>query len=259
MTLPQTQIITTCNRKGGMCKSTSSLNIACTLAERGYKVLLVDLDDQQNTTKSISGIVKNNDKTIEDLLLKDDVVLLDVICETAWEGVWILPASNSLSSVVKELDTAIGGYLVLKEKLTTSGNFDFIIMDTSPSLNVLVVSALCASKYIFIPMASHFYGMQGLNQTIEAFKKVKEKLNNELNILGIAFVNHDKRSALACEVVESVKKKYGSFVFENIVGVNVRIEEAQVNKQSIITYLPNDRGSEQYRKLVTELVNRIGR
>ena len=253
----KSQIITIAQRKGGVGKSTATLNLAHVFAYKGFKVLIIDLDDQQNTTKSISQIVET-DKTIEDLLLKEDIELKDAAVKTDWQNVWILPASDNLSGVVKHLDGELGGHLILKEKLIKNNNFDFVLIDTSPSLNILVINSLCASDYMFIPLSSKFFSMQGLKQTLGSFNKVINRLNPDLKLLGIAFVNHDKRNVLANEVVEQTKNKYPEDLFKTTIGINIKIEEAQVKKQSILNYAPDDRGSKQYIQLGSEILERIG-
>jgi chromosome partitioning protein len=255
MKLAKTIIITIGQRKGGVGKSTTTLNLAHVLAEHGYKVLVIDLDDQQNTTRSISAIVQS-ESNIEDLLLKDDLSLTEIAVQTSWPGVWILPSSSNLSGVVKQLDQEVGNHLILKERLANDV-FDFILIDTSPSLNILVVNALCASDYILIPLSSKFFSMQGLTQTLQAVSKVKSRLNQSLKLLGIAFVNHDRRNVLANEVVAQIRKDYSDRVFHSMIGINIRIEEAQVKRESILTYAPEDRGSAQYRELGREVLYRI--
>jgi chromosome partitioning protein len=248
--------ITIAQRKGGVGKSTSTLNLAHVFTEKGKKVLIIDLDDQQNTTRSISTLVESS-KTIEDLLLNDDLTLNDVSVRTEWKNVSILASSSNLSGVVKSLDGELGGHLILTEKLRTNNDFDFILIDTSPSLNILVINALCASDYMFIPLSSKFFSMQGLKQTLNSFKKVESRLNPDLKLLGIAFVNHDRRNVLANEVVQQIQDKYQKELFKTIIGINIKIEEAQVKRESIINYAPNDRGSIQYRQLGAEILNKI--
>ena len=250
------KIIITHNRKGGVCKSTFTLNISHAIAEKGYKVLAIDLDDQQNTTKSISPIVKS-DKTIEDLLLEEDISLGDVAVQTEWDNVWILPASSNLSGAIKYLDGEVGGHNILREKLRENDFFDYIVIDTSPSLSIMVINGLCASDYMFIPLSSKYFSMQGLQQTLSSFKKVTSRLNPDLKLLGIGFVCHDSRSVLANEVVTQIKAKFSNELLKSMVGINIKIEEAQVKKQSILSYAPDDRGSKQYRELVIELLSRI--
>ena len=248
-------IVTITQRKGGVGKTTATLNLASVLAEMNYRVLIIDLDDQRNTSNSVSSIVESS-KTIEDLLLKD-LTLKDVAFQTDWQNVYILSASSNLSGVVKYLDGEVGGHLILKEKLVKDNEFDFVLIDTSPSLNILVINALCASQFMFIPLSSKYLSLQGLSQTIESFKKVTDRLNPDLKLLGIGFVQHDKRNVLANEVLEQVKEAFPNDLFKTLIGINIKIEEAQVKKQSILSYAPNDRGAEQYRELGKELLAKI--
>lgn len=253
----KTIIITIGQRKGGVAKSTSTLNLAYALAESGYRILIVDLDDQQNATNSITSHLAG-DLTVADLLLQDDIDITAVMQATSWPNVWMLPASGNLSGVAKHLDSEVGGHLVLAEKLQAARDLDFVLIDTSPSLNILVINALCASNHLFIPLSSKYFSLQGLSKTLTAFNKVKQRLNPDLSLLGMAFVIHDKRNTLACEIVAKVRNQYPSLLFESIIGVNIKIEEAQVNKQSVLTYAPMDRGSEQYRALAGEILTRTG-
>jgi chromosome partitioning protein len=249
--------ITIGQRKGGNGKSTSTLNLAHAFALKGKRVLLIDLDDQKNSTSAIETI-REPVFTVEDLLLKDDVGVNEAAAATTWEGVSLIPASVNLSGTIRELDGEVGSHLVLKEKLAQAQGFDLCLIDTSPSLNILVVNALCASRFLFIPMSSKYFSLQCLRQTLEAYSKVKSRLNQELEILALAFVIHDGRSSLAREVVEKAKDEYPDLVCETMVGQNIKIEEAQVLKRSILSYAPDDRGSVQYRALADELLGRMG-
>jgi chromosome partitioning protein len=239
--------ITIGQRKGGNGKSTSALNLAHAFAMRGKRVLLIDLDDQKNSTSAIEAAPALH--SVEDLLLRLEVSVAAAAVATAWEGVSLIAASSSLSGAIRELDGEVGSHLCLKEKLAAAVGFDLCLIDTSPSLNILVVNALCASRYLFIPLSSKYFSLQGLGQTLEAFAKVKSRLNPELEILALAFVIHDGRSALAREVVEKARAEYPELVCTATVGQNIKIEEAQVRRQSIFTYAAEDRGSTQYRSL----------
>jgi chromosome partitioning protein len=249
--------ITIGQRKGGNGKSTSALNLAHAFAMKGKRVLLIDLDDQKNSTSAIEA--EEPLHSVEDLLLRSEVDVAAAAVATAWEGVSLIAASSSLSGAIRELDGEVGSHLCLKEKLAAAATcgFDLCLIDTSPSLNILVVNALCASRYLFIPMSSKYFSLQGLGQTLEAFAKVKGRLNPELSILALAFVIHDGRSALAREVVEKARTEYPELVCTATIGQNIKIEEAQVKRQSIFTYAAEDRGSAQYRALADELLSRI--
>jgi chromosome partitioning protein len=248
--------VTIGQRKGGNGKSTSTLNLAHAFAMKGKRVLLIDLDDQKNSTSAIEAAVPLH--TVEDLLLRSEVDVAAAAVSTAWEGVSLIAASSSLSGAIRELDGEVGSHLALKEKLEAVDGFDICLIDTSPSLNILVVNALCASRYLFIPLSSKYFSLQGLGQTLEAFAKVRARLNPELSILALAFVIHDGRSALAREVIEKARAEYPELVCAATIGQNIKIEEAQVKRQSIFTYAAQDRGSAQYRTLADELLARLG-
>ena len=218
-------------------------------------MLVVDLDDQQ-TTSSLSGAL-TPELSVAELLLKEEVQLEEVLVKTAWEKVWILPAAPHLSGVAKHLDSEVGGHLILKEKLSAAKDFDFCLIDNSPALNILNINSFCASDYLFIPLSSHFFSLSGLAQTLAAYQKVKSRLNPELALLALAFVIHDRRNTLANEIVERVAKQYPLYLCSTLIGTNIRIEEAQVKKQSIITFAPADRGAGQYRALGAELLDRL--
>ena len=251
--------ITVCQRKGGNGKSTSSLNLAHAFALSGLRVLLIDLDDQKNTTSAIA-TRSIPTRTIENLLVEEEVTLADVAIATEWELVSLVPASASLSGAIRELDGEVGSHLVLKEKLSAVNDaYDICLIDTSPSLNILVVNALVASRYVFIPLSSRYFSLQGLGQTLESVRKVSSRLNGELSVLGIAFVIHDGRSSLAKEVVEKARSEYPELVCASLVVQNIRIEEAQVVRKSIFEYARQDRGAAQYRALADELISRMER
>jgi chromosome partitioning protein len=249
-------VITIGQRKGGNGKSTSALNLAHAFALKGKRVLLIDLDDQKNSTSAI-GTKGRALAGVEELLLKAEVTASDAAVDTEWEGVSLVPASGSLSGAIRELDGEVGSHLVLKEKLDKADGFDICLIDTSPSLNILVVNALCASRWLFIPLSSKYFSLQGLGQTLEAFSKVKSRLNPDLTLLGMAFVIHDGRSGLAREVMSKALSEYPEELCTSWVGQNIKIEEAQVKRQSIFTYAPDDRGTSQYRALADELLLRM--
>jgi chromosome partitioning protein len=248
--------ITIGQRKGGNGKSTSALNLAGAFAEMGKRVLLIDLDDQKNSTSAIE-VSEQPRYTVEDLLVRPDVSVAAAAVSTAWEGVSLIGASASLSGTIRELDGEVGSHLALREKLAAAEAYDLCLIDTSPSLNILVVNALCASRYLFIPLSSKYFSLQGLGQTLEAFAKVKSRLNAELEILALAFVLHDSRSSLAREVVQKACEEYPELVCQSMVGQNIKIEEAQVMRRSILSYASEDRGSAQYRSLAAELLGRM--
>ena len=251
------KVMGTIQRKGGNGKSTSSENLAAAFTELGKRVLLIDTDDQRNASGSIP--TKQPVRyTVEDLLLNDRLTVDEAAEPALWEGVHLIAGSGNLSAAAGELDRKDESHYILRDKLeSVSGLYDICIIDTSPSLNILTVNAMCASHGLFIPLSSNYYSLEGLAQTLEAYRKVRNGLHHNLVVYGMAFVIHDGRSRLANEVKEKVKEQYPFFLCETAIGQNIKIEEAQVKKQSILSYAPYDRGAVQYRALACELAVRM--
>ncbi|MBC6712422.1 ParA family protein [Treponema sp. Marseille-Q3903] len=242
-------------RKGGNRKSTSCLNLARCLSLKGKKVLIVDLDDQKNSTQSI--LFENKIvHTVDEVLVNDELFVKDAFTATDWEGVKVIAGSSNFSGVIRELDGEVGSHLVLKEKLDeVKVDFDFCLVDTSPSLNILVVNALCAADFAFIPLSSKYFSLQGLGQSLESISKVKKRLSPDLKILGIAFVIYDARASLSKEVVSKASEEYKDYVLKSVVNQNVRIEEAQTARMTIFDYKSTDNGAVQYEALCEEILS----
>jgi len=250
------RVVTICQRKGGNGKSTLTLNLAAALAEQSKKILLIDTDDQKNTTSAIptKGPAAY---TVEDLLFDQYTTLEDAAEETCWDGIHLIAGSRNLSAAAAKLEAMSESHKQLLKKLLYSKWYDFCLIDTSPSLNILTINAMCASHGIIIPLSSNYFSLEGLAQTMDAFRKVKEGLRHDLKLYGAAFVIHDGRTRLASEVQEKVKEQYPELLCDTVIGRNIKIEEAQVRKQSIFSYAPEDRGAAQYRALARELVLRM--
>jgi chromosome partitioning protein len=252
------KVITIGQRKGGNGKSTSALNLAHAFALRGKRVLLIDLDDQKNTTSAIE-TAGPAALTVGELLVDPTVSIEAAAVATGWPGVSLIAASRSLSGVLRELDAETGGHYILREKLASGDDlYDFCLIDTSPSMNTLVLNALCASNYLFIPLSSKFFSLQGLGQTMDAYQKVKKRLNEYLSVVGMAFVIHDGRSSLANQVTQKAREEFPELVLSSMVNQNTKIEQAQVYRQSIFAYAHDDRGAVQYAALADELLLRMG-
>ncbi|MCF0241139.1 MAG: ParA family protein [Treponema sp.] len=243
-------------RKGGNGKTTSCLNIARALSLKGKRVLMVDLDDQKNTSSAVN-VTEEAEYTVCDILVREEADIRKALGKTAWENVEIVSGSGTLSGAVRELENEVGNHLVLKEKLLPAETlFDFCLIDTSPSLNILTVNALCAADYAFIPLSSKYFSLVGLEKTVESIHKIQKRLKPELKILGTAFVIYDGRASLSREVVTKVREEYTEIFLEPKVNQNIHIEEAQVMKMSVFDYKKNDRGAVQYMKLCEELLSR---
>ena len=244
-------------RKGGNGKSTSCLNLARCLSIKGKRVLIVDLDDQKNSTQSIP-FENKIAHTVDEVLVNDELAVKDSLTATSWNGVNVIAGSSNLSGVIRELDGEVGSHLVLKEKLEeVKDDFDFCLIDTSPSLNILVVNALCAADFVFIPLSSKYFSLQGLGQTLESISKVQKRLSPDLKILGISFVIYDARASLSKEVVSKACEEYKNLVLKSVINQNVRIEEAQTARMTIFDYKRSARGALQYDALCEEILSRM--
>ena len=252
------KIATSYQRKGGNGKTTLVQNFAHGLAKyRSKKVLLIDTDDQRNTTSAVP-VLKEPVYTVEHLLFDTNVLVGDAAVPTCWEGVDIIVGSRGLSAAASRLEAMPEGHTQLYSKLKYAWHYDAIIIDTSPSLNMLTINAMCASDGLIIPLSSNYFSLQGLAQTIDAYHKISSELHRTLQLYALAFVIHDGRTRLALEVHEKVKEHYPDLLCETVIGRNIKIEEAQVKQQSIYEYAPLDRGTIQYRALTTELATRMG-
>jgi len=247
------KVVTVIQRKGGNGKSTATANLAHAFAAFfGKRVLVIDADDQRNTSSTIP-TRRPIAKTVESLLVEDETWVEDVAERTLWEGVDLIAGDAGLSSAIAELE----GHMLLRPKLQAAEGYDLCLIDTSPSLNIVTVNAMCASDGLFIPLVSSYFSLQGLAQTMDSYRKIRNTLNHELEVYGIAFVHHFRRTRLAGEVREKVKEQFPELLCETVITQNVAIELAQVRRQSIFSYAPNDRGAVQYRALAGELAIRM--
>jgi chromosome partitioning protein len=250
--------ITICQRKGGNGKSTAALNLSHAYALSGKRVLLVDMDDQRNTTSAIP-VKRPCPYTVENILFDKNTTVYDAAVPTVWEGVDIICGSANLSASAAKLEALPLGHQMLLANLLSAMYYDICIIDTSPSLNIFTINAMCASHGIFIPLSSNYFSLEGLAQTLEAYRKTRERLNKDLKLYGAAFVIHDGRTILAKEVHGKVKEQHPELLCETVIGRNIKIEEAQVKKQSIFSYAPHDKGASQYRALADELACRVAK
>ena len=252
-----TLILSIVNQKGGVGKSTTSVNLSACLGELGYKVLLVDLDPQGNSTSGLGFDKTNCESSAYDCLLNDDVETADVIREVETENVWLIPATIELAGAEAELVQVIGREGCLAEALEpVADNFDFVIIDCPPSLGLLTVNALTAANQLLIPIQCEFFALEGLSKIIDTMNMVKKRLNRELEIFGVVITMYDSRTSLAKQVSEEVEDFFKGKVFETKIPRAVRISEAPGFGQPINTYDPSGKGTKAYRELTKEVVKR---
>ncbi|MGA8942295.1 MAG: AAA family ATPase [Thermoactinomyces sp.] len=248
------KIIAVANQKGGVGKTTTSINLAAGLAAMGKRVLLVDIDPQGNTTSGL-GINKADVKQCVYNVLIDEIPAEQVVLPTMIENLHIIPATIQLAGVEIELSQAISRELRLKRALQTIQlNYDYIFVDCPPSLGIITLNALTAARSVLIPIQSEFYALEGLGQLLNTIRIVQKHLNKNLDIEGVLLTMFDGRTNLSIQVMEEVKKYFQQKVYETVIPRNVRLSEAPSHGKPIISYDPRSRGAECYKQLAKEVV-----
>jgi chromosome partitioning protein len=248
-----TRIISIANQKGGVGKTTSAVSIAAALAEKGQRVLAVDLDPQGHLTINMGCRRPDElEHTIYDVLTDHRVAAQEVRMHSDTIGVDFLPANIELSGAELQLVTEFGRESVFKEKLEPlEHEYDFVIIDCPPSLGLLCVNALVASSDVIIPLQCEYFGMKGMQQLTRTIDRVRAKLNSGLQIAGILPTIYKSRTLHSQEVLELVKGAYGDLVYNITVDASIRFAETPLAGQSILQYAPSSPGAKAYRSLAT--------
>lgn len=248
------RIIAVTNQKGGVGKTTTSVNLGACLAYIGQKVLLIDIDPQGNATSGV-GVEKGDvHHCIYDVLV-DDVDVNETIKQSKVENLSIVPATISLAGAEIELVPTISREVRLKKALEkVKDEYDYVIIDCPPSLGLLTINALTASDAVVIPVQCEYYALEGLSQLLSTVRLVQKHLNHELMIDGVLLTMLDARTNLGIQVIEEVKKYFQDKVYRTIIPRNVRLSEAPSHGEPIIIYDAKSRGAEVYLELAKEVV-----
>ena len=250
--------IAVANQKGGVGKSTTAINLSACLAEQGKKVLTIDMDPQGNTTSGL-GVDKNEvEDTLYELLVGQSDVEKTIVKDVV-ENVDLIPSNVNLSGAEIELVGIDNKEYILKEITDKiKNNYDYIIIDCPPSLNMLTINALTAATSVLVPIQCEYYALEGLSQILQTVEMVKKRLNPDLELEGVVFTMYDARTNLSLEVVENVKKHLNETIYKTIIPRNVRLAEAPSHGMPINLYDSRSSGAESYRMLASEVINRGG-
>jgi chromosome partitioning protein len=251
------RVLVCANNKGGVGKTTTAVNLAAGLAFiRNYKVLLVDIDPQGNASMALDVEIENLEYSVQDMLMKK--VEPQYIWWPKGEYLKILPANNLLKEIELHLLTSVDGRLRLKEALEPLlPLFDFIIIDTAPTLSALTQSALIAATEVLTPVDTGFFSLQGLRQLHEEINTIREKFNPALRISGILLTKFDSRTTLSPQVEEVLRRNFPEETFQTTIRINVDLVRAQVERKSIFASAPESTGAEDYENLIKELLGEI--
>lgn len=255
------KIIAIANQKGGVGKTTTTINLAAALAEAGKRILVVDLDPQGNASTGLGIEVEDREYTTYDLLL-DDSLPQDVIQRTETDGLLIVPATVDLSSADIELFSNEKRSFLLHDALRQTQmdqfKFDYILIDCPPSLNLLTVNAMIAAHSVLVPLQSEFFALEGLSQLMLTIREVRQSGNKDLRIEGVLLTMYDRRNNLSQQVENDARANLGELVFQTVIPRNVRVSEAPSFAMPVLSYDPTSKGAQAYRDLAAELTRNNG-
>ena len=245
------------NQKGGVGKTTTNINLSACLAMKGKKVLVVDIDPQGNTTSGIGLVKRKLQYTIYDVIVNKDFDISKAILHTKTEGLDILPASVDLAGAEIELVNLEGRERRLKKAIDkVKPLYDFVFIDCPPSLGLLTINSLTAVDSVLIPIQCEFYALEGVSQLMSTVEMVRKNMNPNIEIEGVILSMFDGRTNLSLQVVQEVKKYFGSKVFSTIIPRNVRLAEAPSYGLPIVKYDPKSKGAKAYQQFATDLLRR---
>lgn len=250
------KIISVANQKGGVGKTTTSINLSAALAETGKRVLLIDADPQANASSGLGIDIRDLNNTIYECLV-NGVPAKDAIIDTMHENLKLLPAHIDLIGAEIEMLQIENREMLLKNLLKDiSADFDYIIIDCSPSLGLITLNCLVASNEVLIPVQCEYFALEGISKLLNTIKIVKSKLNPSLQIGGFLLTMYDNRLRLANQVMEEVRKHFDKLVYNTVISRNVRLSEAPSHGMSVLQYDSQSKGAQNYRELAKEILSR---
>nr|WP_245598216.1 ParA family protein [Haloglycomyces albus] len=254
------RVIAMANQKGGVGKTTTTINLGAALAEYGRKVLLVDFDPQGALSVGFGTNPHTLELAIYNLLMQSDVSITDVVSKTNVDGLHLLPANIDLSAAEIQLVNEVAREQTLSRVLRpVLSEYDFILIDCQPSLGLLTINALTAAHGVLIPLECEFFSLRGVALLLDTIDKVRERLNFDLELDGILATMYDSRTTHSRQVLQRVVEAFGEKVFSTVIGRTVRFPETTVAGEPITTWAPASSGARAYRQLARELIHTAGK
>ena len=250
-------IIAITNQKGGVGKTTTAINLAAACAEKGKRVLLIDLDPQSNT--SLSFVDPNRISLgAYEFFTETDKSPSDFIYETAVNKLHLIPARINLAKLEAKLIGDFDAAFKLRDRLARIiSSYDLILIDTPPTLGIITVNALVAAKYVLVPIQASYFALEGTDDLLETIEKVRSRPNPDLDLLGVLVTMFDRRTTLSRDVEAHIRNVFGPKTFKTLIGRSVRLEESPAHKLSILDYAPRSSGATEYRDLAKEVLKRV--
>ncbi len=251
-------ILAITNQKGGVGKTTTAINLAAALAGKGLSTLLVDLDPQANSSMSFVE-VRQLRRSVYDALVEPEVHLADVLVPAdKVDNLLLAPSSISLAKLEAKLMGELDSYYRLMDELQLLGDrFEYVVIDTPPTLGIITVNALVAASHVLIPIQSSYFALEGTDDLLETIDKVQQRANPRLQILGAVLTLFDKRTLLSKDILGQVQQVFGDKLFETVITKSVRLEESPAYRESIFSYAPRSSGAYEYYKLSEEVLSRV--